>query len=322
MVSPDARMIWAFDTMLCLGLLWLGWRIVSTEALFRSVVLFMVFGLLMAVTWVRLNAPDVALAEAVIGAGIAGALLLGACKAMLPEPGTADEPGDLDLPALPRLPAAALSALVGGVLAWLMVTVRGGGPVREAVAAALPAHFLHNPVSVVLLDLRGYDTLMETVVLLLAFLGARALMRQSELDPPFTPVAAQRHYTTPLITLLTPILLLLALHILWTGGDAPGGAFQAGALLAALGVMYQLTGRLQPTRDSGVGVRGLVVCGLLVFSLFACMGLAWSDAPLSYPHVAAYTSALVIEVALMLSIGTTLTLLFAAQPGVTLDLRE
>ncbi|MDX1606910.1 MAG: Na(+)/H(+) antiporter subunit B [Candidatus Competibacterales bacterium] len=315
-------MIAVFDTMLCVGLLWLAWRIVCTEALFRSVVLFMVFGLLMAVTWVRLSAPDVALAEAVIGAGIAGALLLGACKAMLSDPGAVDEHDDIALPGLPRLPAAALSALVGGVLAWLMVTVRGGGPVPGAVAAALPAHFLHNPVSVVLLDLRGYDTLMETVVLLLAFLGARALMRQSELDPPFTPVAAQRHYTTPLVTLLTPILLLLALHILWTGGDAPGGAFQAGALLAALGVMYQLTGRLLPSRDSSAGVRALVVCGLLVFSLFACLGLAWSEAPLSYPHAAGYASALVVEVALMLSIGATLTLLFSAHPGLELDLRE
>lgn len=311
-----------FDTMLCIGLLWLAWRIVSTATLFRSVVLFMVFGLLMAVTWVRLSAPDVALAEAVIGAGIAGALLLGACKAMLSDPGMPAERGDPERAALPRLPAAGLSILVGGVLAWLMVTVRGGGPVPDAVATALPVHFLHNPVSVVLLDLRGYDTLMETVVLLLAFLGARAVMRQSELDPPFTPVAAHRHYTTPLITLLTPILLLLALHILWTGGDAPGGAFQAGALLAALGVMYQLTGRLRPTRESGLGVRGLVVCGLLVFSLFACLGLAWGDAPLTYPRGAGYASALLIEVALMLSIGTTLALLFAAHPGLKPDLRE
>ncbi|MDX1609532.1 MAG: hydrogenase subunit MbhD domain-containing protein [Halofilum sp. (in: g-proteobacteria)] len=315
-------MLPVFDTMLCLGLLWLGWGIVASTTLFRGVVLFMVFGLLMAVTWVRLSAPDVALAEAVIGAGIAGALLLGACKAMLSDPGTPAEQGGPEPAALPRLPAAALSLLVGAALAWLMVTVRGGGPVPEAVAIALPTHFLHNPVSVILLDLRGYDTLMETVVLLLAFLGARAMMRHSELDPLFTPVATHRHYTMPLITLLTPILLLLALHILWTGGNAPGGAFQAGALLAALGVMYQLTGHLRPSRESGPGVRALLVCGLLVFSLFACLGLTWGDAPLTYPRGAGYVSALVVEIALMLSIGTTLTLLFAAHPGLKPDLRQ
>jgi multisubunit Na+/H+ antiporter MnhB subunit len=40
------------------------------------VVLFIAFGLLLALAWVRLGAPDVALAEAAIGAGITGTLLL------------------------------------------------------------------------------------------------------------------------------------------------------------------------------------------------------------------------------------------------------
>lgn len=34
------------------------------------------FGLLMALVWARLHAPDIALAEATIGAGLTGALLL------------------------------------------------------------------------------------------------------------------------------------------------------------------------------------------------------------------------------------------------------
>jgi uncharacterized MnhB-related membrane protein len=34
------------------------------------------FGLLLALAWMRLDAPDVALAEAAIGAGLTGALLM------------------------------------------------------------------------------------------------------------------------------------------------------------------------------------------------------------------------------------------------------
>jgi energy-converting hydrogenase B subunit D len=45
---------------------------------FHAVVLFIVFGLLMALAWARLGAPDIALAEAAIGAGLTGALLLDA----------------------------------------------------------------------------------------------------------------------------------------------------------------------------------------------------------------------------------------------------
>ncbi|MEO6423508.1 MAG: DUF4040 domain-containing protein [Candidatus Nitrotoga sp.] len=69
---------WAFDSLLCLCLLWLAWRTLASPDLFKAIVLFISFGLLMALAWVRLNAPDVALAEAAIGAGLTGALFLAA----------------------------------------------------------------------------------------------------------------------------------------------------------------------------------------------------------------------------------------------------
>ncbi len=64
------------DSIVAALLLWIAWRALSVPDLFRAVVLFIVFGLAMALAWVRLEAPDVALAEAAIGAGLTGALLL------------------------------------------------------------------------------------------------------------------------------------------------------------------------------------------------------------------------------------------------------
>lgn len=69
---------WALDGLLMLMLLWLAWRILVCAGLFRAVVLFIAFGLVLSLVWVRLDAPDVALAEAAIGAGLTGALLLSA----------------------------------------------------------------------------------------------------------------------------------------------------------------------------------------------------------------------------------------------------
>ncbi|WP_372880581.1 Na(+)/H(+) antiporter subunit B [Psychromonas sp.] len=69
---------WFFDILLGFGLLWLAWRTLSSPDLFKAIVLFVAFGLLMALAWARLNATDVALAEAAIGAGLTGALLLAA----------------------------------------------------------------------------------------------------------------------------------------------------------------------------------------------------------------------------------------------------
>lgn len=71
----------AFDLMLAAGLLWSACGALLTREAIRAVVQFIVFGLLMTLAWVRLSAPDVALAEAAIGAGITGALLLQAVGA-------------------------------------------------------------------------------------------------------------------------------------------------------------------------------------------------------------------------------------------------
>ncbi len=71
-----------FDILLVLTLLWLAWRLLSTEDIFKAVVLYISFGLLMALAWVRLRAPDVALAEAALGAGLTGPLFLSALRRM------------------------------------------------------------------------------------------------------------------------------------------------------------------------------------------------------------------------------------------------
>lgn len=67
-----------FDLVLGLTMIGLAWRVLTARDLFKAVVLFVVYGLLMALAWVRLQAPDIALAEAAIGAGLTGALMLDA----------------------------------------------------------------------------------------------------------------------------------------------------------------------------------------------------------------------------------------------------
>lgn len=77
-------MIFIFDLLLGFGLVWSAGRTLATPDAARAVVLFIVFGLLMSLAWARLDAPDIALAEAAIGAGLTGALLLDAVGALRP----------------------------------------------------------------------------------------------------------------------------------------------------------------------------------------------------------------------------------------------
>lgn len=71
-------MNWWLDGLLIVALLLTAVAALLSRDLFRAVVMFMAFGLLMAVAWVRLQAPDIALAEVAIGAGLTGVLLLDA----------------------------------------------------------------------------------------------------------------------------------------------------------------------------------------------------------------------------------------------------
>jgi uncharacterized MnhB-related membrane protein len=77
----------AFDLLLAWALLWSAWRALTTPRLDRAIILFIAFGLLMTIAWARLAAPDIGLAEAAIGAGLTGALLLDAYGALRPRKG-------------------------------------------------------------------------------------------------------------------------------------------------------------------------------------------------------------------------------------------
>jgi energy-converting hydrogenase B subunit D len=75
-------LLWTIDVVLVLALLVLAIRVLTVPDLFEAVVFFIAFGLFMALAWVRLEAPDLALAEAAIGAGMTGVLLLDAVRFM------------------------------------------------------------------------------------------------------------------------------------------------------------------------------------------------------------------------------------------------
>jgi uncharacterized MnhB-related membrane protein len=81
-----------FDVLLSVTLIAIAIAALTSAEPRRAVILFIAFGLLLALVWARLRAPDLALAEAAIGAGLSGALMLAAArraKGRAPEPNAA-----------------------------------------------------------------------------------------------------------------------------------------------------------------------------------------------------------------------------------------
>jgi uncharacterized MnhB-related membrane protein len=78
-MMPQALLL-AFDVVLLGTLIALAVAAVFSREPRRAVILFIAFGLWLSLVWARLHAPDVALAEAAIGAGLGGALMLAAAR--------------------------------------------------------------------------------------------------------------------------------------------------------------------------------------------------------------------------------------------------
>ena len=291
------------DIVLALLLLGLGWASMASPDLKRGVALFIAFGMLLALVWARLRAPDLALAEAVIGAGITGALLLAALR---DEPAAAVPSAGEDRDWLGWL-VGLFTLLVAGVLGWALSHALIWNPSdgqAAAIAEALPRSGVSNPVTAVLLNFRAYDTLLELAVLLCAVLGVLALGPERPAYAPAGPVLGA------LLRWLLPLLIVTAGYLLWVGAHAPGGAFQAGALLAAAAVLLRLGGDPAAGLPAGAARRWLLAGGV---GVFLAVGLAVSlsgAAFLQYPETWSGSLILLIETAATLGIAVTLALAF------------
>jgi multisubunit Na+/H+ antiporter MnhB subunit len=113
---------------------------------------------------------------------------------------------------------------------------------------------------------------------------------------------------------LPPIGVVIAIYMLWTGADHPGGAFQASAMLAAMWMLTIIAGLTQVPRISNTGLRLTLVIGAAVFLLVGLAGFFIAGAFLAYPP--GYSKALIIaiEVMMTISVAGTLVLLVAGPP--------
>ncbi len=306
----DTLIAGAIDAALTLAVVGLAWGLLASADLFKAIVLFIAFGLVMALAWVRLNAPDIALAEAAIGAGLTGALLLAAyakLRASSPDANVEHTSSMYGLRSVPVLVFSLLLATALGYTVWTLPTDAAG--LGKDVAANLDLSGVSNPVTAVLLNFRGYDTLLEVMVLLLALLGAWSVgvtTRQREAAP--GPVL------DTLSRLLAPLLILVAAYLLWVGAHAPGGAFQAGAVLAAAEVLLLLSGWRLPAALAALPLRLALVAGPATFLLVAVITLLLEGKLLLLPPAWAGRLILIIETAATISIGVTLIALYLGEP--------
>ncbi len=260
-------------------------------ALFGVVMLSAAFSLLAALVFVRLDAGDVALTEAAVGAGISTLLMLGT----LALTSRREKP-----PTRSRILPLSVVLLTGAVLLYGTLDMpHFGDPEAPAqthvapdyLANAIPDTGVPNVVTVVLASYRGFDTLGEVYVIFVAGVVVLLLMAGSLRNPelPTRSRTLGHHLVLRVVTkvLIGPILIF-ALYIQFHGDYVPGGGFQAGIVFAAAFIIYALVFGLDLARRAvpGQAIRLLLAGGVILFSGVGVISFFFGENYLNYSVLA------------------------------------
>lgn len=272
--------------------------IVRTRNLFVAVMLLGIFSLLIAANFFLLDAADVALTEAAVGAGISTVLFLGALALTSENEHSATPHRWLSL-------AVVTSAALVLLYATFDKPTFGdpNAPVHQHVAPwyleKTPEYVdIPNVVTAVLGTFRGYDTLGEVFVVLTAGIGVLFLLsggqgfaaRQRRQERPDGSAIGLRDDLIPRVVgrLLVPFILLFGLYVQFHGEYGPGGGFQAGALIAAAFILYALIEGEARTLEAlpPKALLALTVAGALLYGGVGLAGIVQGSEFLNYSVLA------------------------------------
>ncbi len=306
--------------------------IVRTDNLFVAVMLTGIFSLLMAANFFVLDAADVALTEAAIGAGITTVLFLGALAL------TAEHEKSVSTGRWLSMGVVAVTTLI--LIYATFDKPRLGDPQAPVHLHVAPWYLdqtpelidIPNVVTAILGSFRGYDTLGELIVILTACIGVLFILggrrgRHLPSDGKTLPSTTDglRHHLIPKVVgrLLIPFIVLFGFYVQFHGEYGPGGGFQAGAIVAAGIILYTLLeGEAQALKAVPHSVlMGMVIGGAMLYGAVGIAGIALGGNFLDYsvladdPVKGQQLGILIIELGVGMTVCGALLLIFHAFAG-------
>lgn len=170
---------YALNSIILTFLVIISVAIAKSRHLFEGVILLSLFSLLMAAIYLVLGAPDVAITEAAIGAGISTFLFLGALLLV----------GDQEKAYTPPVSALLVVILTGVALIYGTLGLPAFGDIDAVTNTHLITEYLNNSydkmgipnvVTSVLASYRGFDTLGETFVVFTAAMSVWLILRPDD----------------------------------------------------------------------------------------------------------------------------------------------
>lgn len=269
-------------------------------------------GLVTALTFAWLSAPDLALTQIAVETVTIVLILLG-LRWLPPRVQGDDEPIALasTARALVRRFRDLIIAIVAGcgiaTLAYAVLSkAHPQGIASFFVEQAIPLGGGANVVNVILVDFRGFDTFGEITVLAIVALTVYALLRRFRPPPESMSLPKARRkslagtvlhsdFSDPnpkadvpagvmmvpavLVRLLLPLAVLISLYFLLRGHNLPGGGFVGGLIMAtAIILQYMVGGIIWVESRPRIHPQQWIAVGLLAAGT-AAMVVWWADKP-------------------------------------------
>ena len=215
-----------------------------------SIIMLSTVGLVVSLAFSRFSAPDLALTQ--ISVELVTIILMMMALHMLPR-------------ITPRESSSCrkwrdivLSVLAGGGAAAVMLAVltRPFDTISDFfLAQSVPGGGGSNVVNMILVDFRGFDTLGEITVLVIAGLVIYALLHNFEITGPRTDALgypwSRDRFPIILVNITRPLLplaLLFSVYIFLRGHNDPGGGFIAGLITATVLILQYIASGIAWTR--------------------------------------------------------------------------
>ena len=270
-LTPGVALVGGIGIAATLGTV-LAWR-----QRFLALVLMGAVGLVVCLVFVWFSAPDLALTQLLVE--VATVMLMLLALRWLP----ATSPPLITRRARWKAVRDAALALAVGLGVAALVWQVLGTP-SASIADAVSNYYLQttrslgggaNAVNVIIVDYRGFDTLGEITVLVIAALTIHALLAQA--GGAAMPSHQASTQGTPLMLQVVarwvlPFALLMSVYLFLRGHNQPGGGFIAGLVLAlALLLQHMASGGGGPVHDH----RRLMAAGLLLAVATGLASLGW-----------------------------------------------
>jgi len=191
--------------------------------------------------------------------------------------------------------------LIGLLLAWAARDFPvWGDPQAPASSSPVSSHFIANTgvdtevpnmVTAVLADYRGFDTMLETVVVFIAGLAVFSILRggpnRRTRDRQFVVDFEPDLIVTHTVRLVVPVIQIFALYVLAHGHVSPGGGFQGGVAMGASFILVALSWNLKTALVRFPIDRCFMVAalGIVIYASIGFLSMFFGGEFLDYAHL-------------------------------------